>query len=305
MWLFIKKTCITVSLFILGIGLFSYVNLIAYRHFFDFSIKDKVIILGHSHPSNAYNDLLIENVTNLSQSGVPYFYTYYKLKELNSQNEISTVLLEFTNNQIKEENNQWIWGSNSMNAYLPRHLAFLKMEDIQLLRKNNNDFYPIFSRSIKTIFKNTITGKLHISNDYGGFESKLEVLKIDKIKKHSQSKEKNVEVSETNIKFLKKIVSYCHSQEIMLIFIRSPQHKDYRNTNEAQYQQIRHKIFNEIDFLDFNDFPLENTDFADYEHLNKFGAKKISLWFNSLLKKGLLSKENKSEFIHQELLKIK
>jgi len=63
--------------------------------------------------------------------------------------------------------------------------------------------------------------------------------------------------------------------------------------------------FKDVDFLDFNNFPLNNEEFGDFEHLNYKGAKRFSLWFNELLEKGLLSMENKSEFIISEMEQVR
>ena len=71
----------------------------------DFRIKlnTHYIVLGHSHAECAYNDQLIENFENFSQSGESYFYTLPKIKEIVRKNpQVKTVFLEFTNNQIEK-----------------------------------------------------------------------------------------------------------------------------------------------------------------------------------------------------------
>jgi hypothetical protein len=40
-----------------------------------------------------------------------------------------------------------------------------------------------------------------------------------------------------------------------------------------------------------------NSEFRDFNHLNYFGAKKFSVWFNTLIKQGMLSQKKKQEFI--------
>ena len=51
------------------------------------------------------------------------------------------------------------------------------------------------------------------------------------------------------------------------------------------------------EFLDFKEYPLTNSEFADLVHLNYNGAKIFSIWFNELLEKGILTKENKQQII--------
>ena len=49
------------------------------------------------------------------------------------------------------------------------------------------------------------------------------------------------------------------------------------------FQKIRKGWFNDIPFLDFNNFPLADNEFADMGHLNYKGAKKFSLWFRRMV----------------------
>ena len=44
-----------------------------------------------------------------------------------------------------------------------------------------------------------------------------------------------------------------------MYLVRSPQHKYYNRTNEKEFIKIRNEKFEDIEFLDFNDFPLNNT----------------------------------------------
>ena len=85
--------------------------------------------------------------------------------------------------------------------------------------------------------------------------------------------------------------------------VRSPQHKNISRSNEARLLRIKDEKFNNVEFLDFDKFPLQDDEYQDFGHLNYKGAKVFSQWFNELLKKGLLSKKNKSQFIASEIEK--
>jgi hypothetical protein len=67
--------------------------------------------------------------------------------------------------------------------------------------------------------------------------------------------------------------------------------------------RIRKEKFSNIDFLDFNKFPLNDEDFADFGHLNYKGATKFSKWFNTMVNSGLLLNKNKQVLIDQSLSK--
>ena len=58
-------------------------------------------------------------------------------------------------------------------------------------------------------------------------------------------------------------------------------------------------IIDEID----KELSLLNDDYADLEHLNYKGAKKFSLFFDALLKKGLIQSSNPEQMVQDEILK--
>ena len=74
--------------------------------------------------------------------------------------------------------------------------------------------------------------------------------------------------------------------------------------NEKIFQSILKSNFSGIEFLDFKDFPLSNSEYGDLEHLNYRGANKFSPFFDRLLKGGLLEKSDKQGFINSEMAKI-
>ena len=87
-----------------------------------------------------------------------------------------------------------------------------------------------------------------------------------------------------------------------MILIRSPQHQYYSGySNESNYQKVRKERFDSIDYLDFSKFKLENKDFGDLDHLNYKGAKIFSVWFSSILEKGLIEAKEKETFIENEI----
>ena len=66
--------------------------------------------------------------------------------------------------------------------------------------------------------------------------------------------------------------------------IRSPLHRDaHDHSTEQFYQTILKTRFPETTHLDFNAFPLDDSEFSDRSHLNLRGSDKLSTWFNGLL----------------------
>ena len=89
-----------------------------------------------------------------------------------------------------------------------------------------------------------------------------------------------------------------------MFLIRSPQHPKYIYCeNEEQLQKILKTRYSQLFYLDFENFYLINDDYADLEHLNYKGAKKFSLFFDGLLKKGLIQSSNPEQMVQDEILK--
>lgn len=310
---FIKNVILTILLFPIGLVLFVSVVHIFVRKQYDFSLKEnyKYLILGHSHPECAFNDNLIDNFKNLSKSGESYFYTYQKVKKILSINrKIEAVFIEYSNNVInKSMDYKWIWGYEKMNAYFPVHSPFMDKKDIIFLyRKNPQDFLKVISTSTRNNLNRIVSLHLHIDKRYGGYNH-LVRNKVEEL-----IKEKNTELKETpkeqgiainNINYLEKIIDYCNDKNVKVFLIRSPQHKFFTRDNENKLYRIRNERFKNIEFLDFDKFPLKDDQFGDFGHLNYKGAKIFSLWFYDLIKDGLLTKKNKNEFIKNEIEKVR
>ncbi|MEI6140831.1 MAG: hypothetical protein WCP85_16290 [Mariniphaga sp.] len=116
---------------------------------------------------------------------------------------------------------------------------------------------------------------------------------------------KSIEISETNILYLSKIIEFCKSNNVQVYLIRSPLHKKFPGRwNEQEFIQILNSKFSKIEFLDFKDFPLQNHEFGDLGHLNYRGAKVFSVFFNGLLNSGILNRKNKLEYINDEIIKF-
>lgn len=243
------------------------------------------VVFGHSHPECAYNDSLIANFKNLASSGESYFYTYQKIKKVIPDNpEIKSVFIEFTNNQIGEKMDDWIWGFEKMSNFLPIYYPFIEQKDYLLLHSNNStDFLTSVSISSKKNFVRLLSLDYNYVKDLGGFMHLDE--HITKRVLMDTKKEINYKsISKENLKYLRKIIDYCKSNNLNVFLIRSPQHPDYHFlNNENLFQEILRNNFSDMEFLDFQNFFIENEYFADYGHLNYKGAEVFSKYFNELI----------------------
>lgn len=279
---------------------------------FKLSKKEKYIILGHSHAQMALNDSLIDSSRNLASAGEAYIYTYIKLNKLLESNPGNKVIfVEYSNNNIVKEINKWIWDDSYIYDRYRLYSPYTHFEEFKLLFSKNpkatslctvrsivNNIYYIFN-----LKKNSVDSRI------GGYIY-LERDKVDSLLRASALNPKYYPpdsiISNTNIKYLEKIILLCKKWRVLLYLIRNPLHPKYEGLgNEVNYQKFLKANFGSVELLDFKDFPLSNSDFGDLEHLNHRGARKYSLFVNKLIKEGLLEKENKQKFIQDQMDSIK
>lgn len=258
----------------------------------DFSIKQdtKFIILGHSHSECAYNDALIDNFENFSQSGESYFYSIPKLEQIIRMNpQVKTVFLECTNNQMTENVEEWIFGKKYLGYYYANYFPYIGLKsDFFIFRNQPTEYSRNFSIVCKDILKKCIS-KHKIPYEYGGFKGVKGTLYSYQKNSLKHSNEDFVQIkkgiSEVQINFLREISNLLANKKIELILIRTPQHSSYQGfVNESEYKKVIETEFSKVKFIDLVNFPLSDTDYRDPEHLNTVGAEKISGWMNKFLK---------------------
>lgn len=312
MKLFIKLFSYFVFLFLGLIVLITISTSLIEKKYASFKLKSdtKYIVVGHSHPQCAFNDSLIPNLKNISQSGESYFYSYFKIKAVITQNPlVDVVFIEFTNNQIYEIMNEWIWGDKYISNRYPKYSSFMNLDDNLMLFKNNPSAYTnALSLSIRKKSIRIFENDLNFSTEIGGYLY-LDRDKTDSIINNMISLKQTAssvipvrkDISEANLSYLDAIIDFCEKNDKKVILIRSPLHKKYDGYNEEKYMELVKSRYADIEYLDFSNFPLSNSKYGDLEHLNYKGAKIFSEWFANLLNNGLLEKENKQDYIDEKI----
>jgi hypothetical protein len=245
--------------------------------------QNEYIVIGHSHAACAFNDSLIANFKNMAGSGESYFYTFFKTKQLLEQNpNIHTIFIEFSNNQVSNRMDEWIWGDMYMTERLPTYSPFLQFSDYKILLENNfkgsrNASALSLKKKIQRIVKRDFD-----YSEVGGYRySTDEHVDSLLLNRSSAPSLKNTDsISEVNLEYLSKIIEFCKQHKKKIILLRSPLHVKYEGyANENKYKEILNTRFKNLEYIDCSRFPLENSEFGDLGHLNFKGAKKFSTWF--------------------------
>lgn len=262
------------------------------------------IVLGHSHPECALNDSIIDNFKNHARSGESVFYSYHKLvRIINENKKLENVFLDISNNQLtKRLPDKEIWRDSSANEY-GMLFSYFSFNELQMLFQNNQ-MLSLFL--IKDYIKRIFTNDFDYPSVRGGYlyleRDKLQEQIKNSLKGEQSEKAKLCMIS---IEYISKIIQLCDENNLNLYLVRMPLHRDYLKyidvIQDDLYFEVIEQYFSNQKFIDFKNFPLLDEDYGDLGHLNYKGAKKFSIWFDDILKNGLLEKTNKQEFIDEQM----
>jgi len=108
--------------------------------------------LGHSHSQNSFNDSLINNSKNFSQSGEIYFILFKIKKVVSINDKIKNVFVEFTNNQICLDMDKWTKNEEYISYKVPKYAPIMDVNDYKYIISQN----PIaFVKTIPILFQKT------------------------------------------------------------------------------------------------------------------------------------------------------
>jgi hypothetical protein len=313
--MYMKKFIKDIFKFSLSLTVFiSIISIINYRFtysddYFNLPTNKKFLIVGDSHVEFAFDDSK-NNFVNLGQSGELYLYTYHKVKKvLENNKQIKAVFIDFCNSQISKDQDTFLWSNESyLTTRYPIYSPLLDFEDYKLIWFNNPrglinaHFKSLFKASFRVVTNNNITE----NNFMGGHQNLTNVLSDSilklRLKVDNSNPQKKFQLSNLNLDNLERTVKLCEAHDVKVFFVRCPVHPKWSFLSDEQsFNTLRQSRFSKVDFLDFKNFPVNNDEFADLEHLNYKGSIKFSSFFNGLVDEKLLDKFNKQIFIDKEL----
>ena len=314
-WLFIKKAIAFMLLFLAIAFLVEITCNLIIKSTANFKLAStpEYAVFGNSRPECAFNDSLIESFINFSESGENYFYTRFKLYKLLSNNpKISTVFIEFGHSNIDNSYKEKLLSINDMSYRYPTFSPFYHYDDYTFFLSNGSNitknFFALSSVSLRRKVARVALMNFDYTTEMGGY-NRLEMAKLDSLliafKNIEMEPLSEKDIFTESIMFLKEIIEYCNKHQKNVYIIRCPIHPEYQYyVNEKLISDLLEINFPKIPYLDFSKFPATNSEFSDFTHLNHKGATRFSVWFNELLKNGLLRKDNPQEFIDLEINKL-
>ncbi|KAA6330450.1 hypothetical protein EZS27_020849 [termite gut metagenome] len=235
------------------------------------TIKERVLILGDSHTEEDINDTIFTNSFNYSQGGDPFIYSYVKLVNITSASKIDTLILSVSPATFNVGEN-WLHKANKLLYRFP-------LEDLMFLAHYN----PSAIGHSFNVFD--IRNR---RNDIGGYRS-LDKFRLQENLERWATKTLNPCIPhEAQLLYLDKIVEYCRSKSIQLIFINTPTYHAERFYNMDNFYKLIEEKYNDVTFWDYGNYVLLDSCYGDVNHLNYIGAK----IFSAMLQEKVRNKYN-------------
>jgi len=265
------------------------------KEFLDIHSNDvETLILGSSHTFYGISPYFFEShCYNASQVSQTLGYDYEVLKKYRSRwSKLSTIIIPISYFSLFEklEFSKESWR-------IKNYLIYYQMNDTSHKLKHHFEVTTIdFKKNIKKILKKHVKKESNITCSNLGwgtsFNSEFnKSLQLTGKINAERNTYKNLDLYNTNINTLEKIILFCKEKDVQIIFFTPPAHIVYRdNLNEFQLNKTLSSIVELTNknenclFINLLDDPsFIDEDFYDADHLNEIGAKKLSLIINNLV----------------------
>jgi hypothetical protein len=281
---FISKIC-KLSLLTLS---FVLVIIISFRYKisrlkFDESVQ--VLVLGDSHTQSGVDDSKIKNCLNISQSSEHFLYTYNVLNILLGNNpHVRKVIVGVSFHSFGKSYDKCVTDNSYTRIMFPRYYPVLDVESILDIEKIPFlEFRDILKSMIFDLFNHSGISEISfIGKYYRSNKSNLNDYTVNSAVDRHYFIDKNDKncFSDLQVKYLSRIVDLCKLRNVELIFINTPVHMDYFEKIPGSFLSNYYSTINryrrDIRFFDFHSIYVPNNEFGDGDHLNYFGATKLS-----------------------------
>jgi hypothetical protein len=278
---------------------------------FKYKQNPTYFVAGNSRPHNAFNDSIITGMVNITEVAESYFFIYLKLKTLIKHNKkLEVVFLEFDNNQITEKMNTSTYGDTFLSVKVPIFSPFMTFDEKwQLYNWNNDGFGNAYLLANRLNLIKVIRNKVNVINDFGWYfpspHKRLDSLirHAPLINERNTFKKNENRISSLNLIYLRKCIEICRNNNVRIILIRSPLHeKSPMLGNDSTYNNILHTSFKDVEYIDFKNYIVPDSCYADFTHFNFYGADIFSKWFDLQLKSGLMRSNNMQHFVDSGII---
>jgi hypothetical protein len=246
-----------------------------------------IFITGDSYPECALNDSIFSEAINISSSADTYIYSYVKIRKFIFQNpQIKTVILGFSYHNLQYKNDSFLKNASpGISKFVKYYYLMDDREIFEIFKLNYNIIIKGLGACYQKVVFNALTSINGISFkdlNLGGYR-RLYMYKLkenlDDIKRTVNVTSEKVEPSQVQIRYLHKIERLCKKQGVRLILLNTPIHPEFQKILKKDKEYFmkyceQNRIIDHL--LNYADFPLPDSCYADAEHLNYHGADDFS-----------------------------
>lgn len=260
------------------------------------------LVIGASHSATAFNPKYLSNTENVSKSGEPFFFSYYKAKVLLANNpQIRNVVVSISPIHLsKYAERQLFQGNAGSREYAMAYYFLIDNISDNLIKHLSSDNILSFMKyklgvpfnymtDLKVTY-NYYTNNI-IYSDYafwGGYEAYngshlAPELQKDKSDFYYFGDDNKLEISMKGELMIRQLATLVDEYPIKLKIIATPTHSYFRTLTPEQVNKHYFSLLNEladlnanITFHDLSDFELDNDSYLDSDHLNSKGGIEFS-----------------------------
>lgn len=255
---------------------------------FDIPESIEIIAIGDSHIECGLDDNTFTNIINFGKGGTSHFYMIDMLEKILSKNNIETIIISYSFDDIIDEKDSWFYEDKYINRNLPVYLPFLKLKHLnQIIKINFIETLSTLPKSIVSITKGILKRSIIYNSDYGGFNSSNTSNIETHLKQLSKEPIFSYFPSEYNIYFIKEMYDLVQTYNLKCILLNTPIHPKLYAHYETQiieeYYKYAQLELSKALLIDCAQFELPENQFSDLEHLNAKGAKTFTEYLLPLL----------------------
>lgn len=253
------------------------------------SPKINTLIIGDSRIAYAFNDQILLNTLNISQTSEGYIYSFPILQGVLKNNpQIKTVILGCSYSSISS-----YYDNNMFVPHISARYFYVSPFDIQIevLKKNKGNLFLLLRKIITNGVRNLITqpNKYTFIGKYETYSTNKPLTKNSIEKRIASQYYENgnlVNFAAINSFYLLKIADLCKTNNVRLVLVNTPMHNYYLSNVPIQYKERFYSLINnnKLELIEFNNLVLGDSCFLpDGDHLTKSGATLTTNYLKEIL----------------------
>ncbi|MBU2019696.1 MAG: hypothetical protein KJ941_08625, partial [Bacteroidetes bacterium] len=243
--------------------------------------KVKTMVLGDSRIMTAVNPQLIPNSINIAENSESYFISYFKLKRLlNQKNELKTIIIGFSYPSFSAYMDRLFDGDMATGDILNRIYPIVSISDFKNFDLDVDKYRQVY---FKNMFVYPHLDHNKFIGSFTPLKPGIENTNIEStLKRHYYRQDSIfVGISDLNRNYLDSIIELTRKENIDLVLVNIPLHKDYLEKIPQPivdyYEKTKAELLNKrVKILDYGQLKFENNCFKDHNHLSIIGANRIT-----------------------------